>query len=352
MKYPACLVLITCVLLVVSGCRSSTLSCPVGQKLDGKSCVDATYCGDFRCEPGESGKCDMDCGVPCKNGDKVVCTSVAQVYCDQNCNDQEKLFSPFLNMQEDVISCLSSYFQFTPPRVTYHVVPEVAGAACVQNACCCQEGGLTGTSDVRFPGLPGEMVKGFSSVSEVQNLLPDEHETTHFFLFHMLGEHPLWFSEAVAIQTNERVECDVHAYGSYMQHVTGVVRNSDIEKYINRGDAFLRETPVDISSNGGVSLADGRSLTVLYYRDLRDGKVQLSSTSDHVKGALFMMGLAEDFNCGSFCVRDIVVSLFNSHKLGCLEKKCEDTTTGDILLATNKVVGRDTSSLFELIGVQ
>ncbi len=341
------------VVFLFTSCSSSdtTLSCPAGEQLVGKSCVSLSSCGDFVCDSTElgQGSCALDCGEICKavpsdvNSREGACSGNVQVYCDGVCEQSRDVLDRFDSMQESVVNCLGSYFSYLPPRVTYRVVHD--GMGCNSESCCCREGGLTSVRDVRMPGVPGLTVRAQSTVMTRDHVMPDEHETTHYFLFHMLGEHSLWFSEAVAISTNERVQCDVSAYSRQGG------KNSEVISYMSRGDAYLKETPVDVASGVGIGvrLAGGRVVNVELYYDIRDGRYSLQTRDEHVVGALFIMGLQEDYDCGANCVRDIVEDLYTTHKQGCMSQACVAVNTDAVYASTNRIVGVNTEELFTML---
>ncbi len=345
-----CVVFLSFVFLQSCSSNETKLSCPAGQELVGKSCVSSSYCGDFVCDASDASSCALDCGEACKAGGDAssrsgVCSGNVQVYCDGTCEQSREVLDKFDAMQESVVNCLGSYFSYMPPRVTYRIVRD--GMMCNQDSCCCREGGLTSVRDVRMPGIPGLTVRGQGTVSTVDYVMTDEHETTHYFLFHMLGEHPLWFSEAVAISTNERVQCDVTGYNRQGG------RNSEVVAYMTKGDAYLKESAADVreGAESGVRVADGRVVNGALYRDVRDGKYVLKSRDEHLLGALYIMGLQEDYNCGSDCVRDIVEDLYTLHKEGCLKQACVAVDNSVIFQATNQIVGENTQPLFQMLGL-
>ena len=340
------LAFVSLLFLLVSCSSSTTLSCPQGQKLVGKSCVPTTICGDNLCESAESYQiCAKDCERQCESR---YCNNQVQIVCTQNnCERQEQLFSNLLTLQSRVASCLTQYFTYTPPRITYEIEVE-SGSTCTQeDGCCCSEGGLTSVHGVQtsFNGLT---IKGQSSPTTAQDLLADEHETTHFFLNHMLGPHPSWFSEAIAIQTNERAGCDSKVLTN---------ANPQVYEYSLRGDAFLLETPADKKSYG-VKLDDGSYLNTTYYYKLKKGTSRLSNNDQydpHIIGTLWIIGLKEEYGCTDKCIKDILKELRTyAQNQFTIHKNCEGqiVTNKAIYDATKKVLGKDPYALFQLLDIK
>src|SRR3989338_7707333 len=241
------LIVILVLVLILSACSNqTTISCQPGYQLEGKSCVPSTTCGNNLCETGEDSTfCPYDCEKECVDNS---CNGQAQAYCEPACPNQEELLTSYAAMQEKVVTCLEGYFQIKVPRVNYKIVHQVEAACQDPRGCCCSEGGMTSVGEVRHINFNGYTTYQEYQPTSVEQMLPDEHETTHFILYHIVHNHPAWFSEGIAIQTNERVQCDVKIYQG---------KNSQVQSYLSRGDAHLRETSTDKESRGGVMLGDG-----------------------------------------------------------------------------------------------
>lgn len=360
----------------------------VSGKCVAQTIVNKSFCGNFICEAGESfngkavdvGKaktaemCYLDCPAPaadkysnayakmeCACGEfdilktRHACVASEKTNCT-DCGVQEKLFDTALSIQTEVIKCLSKYFEYTPPRLSYKVHNHLEGLEkCnLPEGCTGIEGGVGGADYVLFNNLNGFREYGQITATKPSHLTADVHETTHYFLYQMLHSIPSWFHEAVAIQTNERLNCTA--------------------TQIDTGDAYLVEKG---NLGGGIMMGNKRYLDYSFYRDLRDGKVSLTTvqaTEPHILGSLYIMGLKEDYKCGLGCVKDIVIKLREKELDNCTgsdSSKCgvkplsgadwmsfwmggvsESGANALIKDATNNVLGKDTSKLFNLLEIK
>lgn len=379
------------------GMIKSTYSCgicyPDEKCLNGKCqkipLENKNVCGNYQCESDESfsGKafdflsqtkeCYFDCNPPClsETTEQNLCNQYAEVHCACDeysvlsqrhgciknapaCNDcgvQEPLFSEVLKIQTEIIQCLSDYFEYQPNRLVYKVFNNPTLEKCTQpEGCIGIEGGIGGADYVIFHNL-----NGFRSLGEVvptkpEFLTADVHETTHYFLYQMLHGLPSWFHEAVAIQTNERLNCSA--------------------RQAPWGEAYLQERE---NQKGGIYMDDGTTLNIDFYQRLRDGKTQLSQTeleSSHILGTLFAIGLKEDYQCSFECFKDVIIKLREQEQKFCRlgnGKNCavvnyensinvfglgvgesddwEEITTGIIKDVFDDVTGKNTQPLFNLL---
>jgi hypothetical protein len=337
------------------------------------------YCGNFICEHGESAdgyamsfekgitnqNCFLDCSSPCKSqycNDKVEVQCGCSEYsvlatrhgCIQNalpcsdCSNQEGLFPEVLSMQTEVYTCLVDYFKFKPPKLIYKVFNNPNLDSCKNSEGCGGiEGGSGGADYVMFHNLNGFREFGAVVPTKPEHLTADVHETAHYFIYHMLHGMPSWFHEVVAIQTNERLVCS--------------------GKQTPWGDNYLPEN----EGQGGINMDDGTTLNEDYYVRLKSGETALSPEEQdepHVLGTLFIIGLKKDYNCGFYCIRDIVLKLHEYELKGCAIGKCgvasyvenkysmmwlggegKDEANERIEEATSEVVGADTGQLFQLL---
>ncbi|MBU2638038.1 MAG: hypothetical protein KJ955_03630 [Nanoarchaeota archaeon] len=219
----------------------------------------------------------------------------------EGCGGLSDLFDDLLEMQTEVVQCLSDYFDYNPKRVPYLIYPNVTDELICSNLEGCRgyEGGTHYHGiGVLFKGLSGDFDYGMKYPSRPEQLYADKHETTHYFVYSMLHTVPSWFNEAVAIQTNERLACH--------------------PQELPWGDTYLVEREGDA---GGINMDDGTYLNYNFYRRLRDGETSLSDdefNKPHIIGTLFIMGLKEDYDCDKFCVRDIVTALREYEHENCL----------------------------------
>jgi len=357
----------------------------VAGKCTAVTLTNTNFCGNFKCETGESfnGKavdfsktkavdmCYTDCAAPtsstlsndyakieCACGEYDVlkgrhaCVAAAKNKCT-SCGAQEALFETVLFIQTEVIKCLSNYFEYSPPRLVYKVHYDPGLEKCDQaGGCSGQEGGVGGADYVLFNNLNGLRDLGQVTPTKASQITADVHETTHYFLYQMLHGAPAWFHEAIAFQTNERLNCSSAQTAS--------------------GDAYLVEKG---TGGGGINMGNKRYLDYSFYRDLRDGKVSLTAAQKadyYVQGSLYIMGLKEDYKCGVDCVKDIVIKLHEKELDNCIgadSSKCSISYTGSNWLTywlggngesganaaikevTNAVVGKDTSKLFTLMNL-
>ncbi|MBU1177648.1 chitobiase/beta-hexosaminidase C-terminal domain-containing protein [Patescibacteria group bacterium] len=276
---------------------------------------------------------------------KEVENSQAKTYCACNdpgyskeCSDcsstQKNLFENHNDLQTTVVNELEDYFQYSAPQVPFGIgnLPE----QCENENGCAHQGGVAQTWGVYFCwGFDGFVEYGEQETDKAVDLRRDIHETTHFFLFNMLKDIPSWFHEAVAIQNAERLVNHAQDWPD--------------------GDPYLLEGPGD-SEDDGVNMSDGTLLNAGYYRRMKTGETSLSDTEQadgHITGTLYIIGLREDYNCERDCVRDIVRELKDYRNAGCenFADYCTSLGTADIKLAADKVVGRDTTMLFSVVGL-
>ncbi|MFH0701084.1 MAG: hypothetical protein V2A62_01465 [Candidatus Woesearchaeota archaeon] len=287
-------------------------------------------CGNQICEEGESQDyCPYDCAIDCKSN---FCNDKVLVYCDQpNCTEQE-LFPAFLEMQTKVYGCLSAYFKFTPHRIPYLIYPSKSPPCSQKKGCEGSEGGQATSYGIRMYGLSGFHPYEKNHPTKQEHLTADKHETTHYFIFQMLGPSvPLWFHEAIAIQTNERLFCH--------------------DREDLNGDAYLneREEAKDPDYKYGVGMDDKTSLNSNFYQRLKKGQTTLSESeksTSHILGTLFIIGLKEDYHCEKECVTKILYQLYQRRDINA------QMPAEEIKVATNTIVGQDTQPIFDLLGIQ
>lgn len=340
------------------------------------------FCGNYSCEAGESyngladevfQQCSLDCSAPAGGSysneyAKVECgCSEYNVLskrhgcikdakkCD-SCGPQQALFSEVQKIQTDVVKCLADYFQFKPDRLVYKVFynPDLEECA-LKDGCSGAEGGVGGPDYVLFHNLNGFRAYGQVVPTKAEYITADIHETTHYFVYQMLHAAPSWFQEAIAIQTNERLNCT--------------------NRQTANGDAYLVEKG---NTSGGINMSTGGNLNYDFYKKLKQGKVSLSSSEkqDHyILASLFLMGLKQDYNCAADCIKDVVIKLREYEQNACMSgagANCsiEKTGNGWLLMGLNgstgeditkanalikqkfeEVIGKDTSALFKLVGL-
>ncbi|MFA6461631.1 MAG: hypothetical protein WCV90_05135 [Candidatus Woesearchaeota archaeon] len=305
-----------------------------------------TLCGDGICQSSENNSnCPYDCQEECKSD---YCNEKIWVYCGysnpqlskqvnplenveehSNCSKQEKLFSEFFNLQSKVYNCLASYFNFKPMRINYVIYYPKESICQQKDGCEGAEGGRTTPTLISMSTLPGKHPFGENQPINPSDLIADKHETTHYFLFKMLGNQiPDWFNEAIAIQTNERVHCEISEYW--------------------QGDAYLIENEGE-SYQYGIKMNDKTYLNYDFYTRLKDKQTNLSSTekkSPHIIGALFIMGLNQDYNCSKECITKVVLKLHENRK------GIENITSLKIKQAIEEVTKRKVQPLFDLLEIK
>ncbi|PIN73382.1 hypothetical protein COV20_04080 [Candidatus Woesearchaeota archaeon CG10_big_fil_rev_8_21_14_0_10_45_16] len=277
------------------------------------------------------------------------CNDDVEIIC-QSSNCDAELSQQYLQLQTKVVKCLDNYFQFSAPRVSYKISSKEKTACEQEGGCCCTTGGMTDWSGVSQSYLYGNTPFGATGVQSPKDIIAEEHETTHFFLFQMLKGHPAWFSEAIAIQTNERAGCDVSAMDL----------EGNAKEFAKKGDAYLRETNLDLQSSGGVKMSDGSILDNDYYLRLKNGESSLETRDSHTIGALWVIGLKEDYGCEQQCILRIVKELQKYTESQCRPGTyCGDNplqypeiVTDEVIKEkTDLITGRDTRELFELLGI-
>lgn len=257
-------------------------------------------CGSGSCKGG-IGQCDDNVDVYCicqEEESRIIRANSPCINECDNCGKQEQLFDDFAAMQSQVYSCLVDYFQFKPfSKAKYFVVHDDLKEACNDpDGCLGAETGkfpLTlGGEGVLFDNLPGDQEFGENQPTKNKHLMADKHETVHYFLHQMLHSPPAWLDEAIAIQTNERLVC-------HPQESQG-------------GDAYLQERQGDTF---GIVMSDNTYLNDDFYQRLKNKQTSLSSfektgkTGDYIIGTLWIMGLKLDYGCEKECVRDIILKL-------------------------------------------
>ena len=342
--------------------------------------TNVNYCGNFVCEAGEKydgkvmktvdmGKqCYYDCSSPANSeytndsvevdcgcseyeamADRHGCINDAKPCTD--CGIQESLFPEVLKIQTEIYNCLVDYFKFKPQKLIYKVFNNPNLEKCKeQGGCTGIEGGVGGADYVMFHNLDGFRAYDEVVPTKPEHLQADVHETTHFFIYQMLHGIPSWFHEVVAIQTNERLYCN--------------------DKQAEWGDSYLPEK----EGTGGINMADGTSLNLDFYKRLKNGKTSLSEEEkkDHYFTAvLFLLGLKEDYGCGFYCIRDIVLKLHeyelkkcSTDANACANQKfpgdiymamwiggSEEKANELIMTATSEVTGKDVTPLFNFLEI-
>ena len=374
--------------------KSMEANCPIGKVCNQGECVaesQAFICGNGICENNreiESG-CSYDCQLPCKGAN---CNEKIDVYCAcqkpefalinnaascSSCDQQENLFDEFVTMQSQVYDCLADYFQYPSSRIPNLVVYDSSQPSCNnQNGCYGYEGGWASPVGVVWKTLQGSRSYGENQPTQAEQLMADKHETTHHILNQMVHGPPGWFTEAIAIQTNERLICHPQENP--------------------KGDSYLKER----DESGGKVMSDGTLLNESFYLRLKNGETVLSPAEQqfaHVLGTLWVLGLKLDYDCTEECVREIVLELQEYMYAQCqisqdacrLERKvillenAGNQVTGNAVVTnvaksmqikttktyfyiwtginidnaivkrkTDQIVGQDTAELFELLGIQ
>lgn len=283
----------------------------------------------------------------------------------ENCGGREDLFTSYLEIQTRVYDCLSNYFDYQPNRVNYMVYP--GSTEPVNNSDeegrCCKEGGTASPEHILHKDLNGLIPFGFNHPNSPDELLPDVHETTHFFIYQMLHSIPGWFNEGLAIQTNERSGCLLEALPDNA--------NPQVSQYALRGDSYLLEGPND-NDNLAVSgcINDNRcySITEDYYEQLKRGEAPVNAneiTGDHPIGAFFMIGLKRDYDCTEDCISEIVKKLHEYEMAQCQQSvECSvhplfpEYSGSEVINNTiikekaEEVIGEDISPLFDLLDLE
>lgn len=340
-------------------------------------------CGNNKCEAGENqGVCPFDCAIPCES---KFCNEKVVVFCgcdgrdhllnactfnepcsEEKCTAQVGLFDEVLEAQTKVYDCLAEYFDYKPLRVPFIIYAEKDSVCNVPGGCPRPKTNSSAYPNyIINPALQGYVAHGEIYPTEASQLIIDEHEMTHYFLFQMLHSIPLWFHEGVAIQTDARVDCDVKAHP--------VKQGIGYEKTVENGK-------FDIDTPRGTGFWSGEDKSILFdegfYEDLKAGKITISpettpimynsfgAKENHHFGSLFMMGLKLDYNCTADCVSKIVKKLRKFEAARCPGQDCgiafvlgtregEEAITNAIIKAiTNEVVGQDTTPLFKLLGFE
>ncbi len=305
--------------------KSRLAQCPEGKVCNQGACVnpkDTFICGDGICQGKkeiDSG-CAYDCGWPCVG---KYCNQEINVYCAcqessfallkeitpckakvncNNCSQQEPLLDDFYDMQTQVYECLADYFQFQPLRIPYLIAYNPAEEKCTEPTGC--SGYATGHSDpvgLSFIPLSGDRSYGENQPTLTKQLVAEKHETTHYFLNHLLHAVPDWFKEAISIQTEERIKCH--------------------PKEDPKGDAFLLETEEDLlHPELGIILANGMNLNEEFYQKWKKGEASLSETEKkdyYFQATLWLMGLKLDYSCTEDCIQEILQELRQQVIEGC-----------------------------------
>ena len=300
-------------------------------------------------QPKQTIKIDLQTEDQCKS---ALCDEEIEVLCTgDSCNP--RLLKYYFQLQTRVVQCLENYFQFSAPRVTYNI-HSVEKPLCEQDGgCCCTTGGSTDWSGISQSNLFGNTQFRARTVENPEDIIAEEHETTHFFLYHMLKGHPAWFSEAISIEINERINCDISVMDL----------EGNAKQFVQQGDAYLRETEMDKRISSGILMNDGSKLNEDFYKKLKQGDVSLNENErkePHIRGALWIIGLKEDYGCEEQCVLRIVKELQTYTESQCKRgTDCGDNplqfpdiiTNEMVKEKTDLVIGVDTRELFEMLGI-
>lgn len=296
------------------------IACPVNTVCNQGECValDKAYiCGNGICEnqrEQDSG-CFFDCGYPpkgkiynetnevscgCKDSDYLSIASNSpwkKVSCESCSRKNVSLFPDYLAMQTKVHQCLSDYFDYKPPRIANWILDNPLKEICNQkNGCEAFTGHIFDAGiGISWQGYPGYVHYGEKEVIASKDIIVDEHEMTHIFLYNMLHGLPSWLDEGVAIQVKERLHCH--------------------PQEDQKGDAYLQEVESEFGISGGINMSDGTVLNEDYYIRLRSGKTNLADSekgtggSGHKIGTLWVMGLKLDYGCEEKCIAKIIKKL-------------------------------------------
>ena len=340
------------------------------------------FCGNYTCDAAESydgkaeenfSQCSLDCSAPA-SGDYANEYVKVECACDEynvlskrhgcikaaekcgNCGPQETLFNEVQKIQTEVVKCLADYFQYKPNRLVYKVFYNSKLDKCaLKEGCSGIEGGVGGPDYVLFHNLNGFRASGEVVPTKTDYLTADVHETTHYFIYQMLHAAPSWFQEAVAIQTNERLNCN--------------------SKQNSNGDGYLQEKG---NTSAGINLSAGNYLNYDFYKKFKVGQVGLTAAEkkdNYITATLFIMGLKQDYNCSSDCIKDAVIKLREYEQNACMSgtgagcsivnsganwllmglagSTGEDSTKANTLIKQKfeEVIGKDISALFKLVGL-
>ncbi|HLD73144.1 MAG TPA: hypothetical protein VJA23_06195 [Candidatus Nanoarchaeia archaeon] len=291
--------------------------CSEGTVCNQDACINPKntfICGDGICQGQReiNSGCAYDCGWPCVG---KYCNQEINVYCAcqessfallkeitpckakvtcNNCSQQEPLLDDFYDLQTQIYECLADYFQFQPLRIPYLIVYNPAEEKCTDPSGC--SGYATGHSDpigLSFIPLPGNRSYDQNQPTLPSQLVPEKHETTHYFLNHMLHSVPDWFKEAISIQTEERIKCHPQENP--------------------KGDAYLLETEVDLlHPELGINLANGMTLNEEFYQKWKNGGADLPETDKnnyYIQATLWLIGLKLDYSCTEDCIQKILQEL-------------------------------------------
>ena len=190
------------------------------------------------------------------------------IYCN-DCTESDRpvVYASFA-LQNKAYECLAQYFQYrlgfnyddADPNLVYefsHMPNPVEERYARVSG---KVHGLTITSK----GFFGTVWQGSDHVNRVEDVRLDLHETTHAFI-HSVLKPPQWFDEGIAIMLAQRLSCDPK-------------------------QAFESRF----------------SQAQFEWRSLKNGLPINNPLSDpHVKGAIFIAALNDDYACSLYCIRDI-----------------------------------------------
>ena len=188
--------------------------------------------------------------------DNEFCNENISIIC-KNCTVQ---YVPrFYEYQSEIYNCLVEYLSFKPEKIIYTLN--------TYNSCYgdCSINAYSGRGIITMNQFP------IFENKESTNIKADVHETTHAFLYFMLGEIPSWFDEGVAIYVSSNLNCILQQ---------------------------LEETRLsDPSLNE-------------FYIKFKNGESKLNEfLTPHEKGAIFFFILEKEYKCDETCVLQLITNL-------------------------------------------
>jgi len=272
-----------------------------------------SICGNNICERNEETYC-LDCNLSCKS---EFCNSKINIIC-KDYNFEKELLQKLFDNQEEIYSCLSNYYNYSPQRLVYHTITNISltKEPCNNNEGCYVKGGNFGEKEgIIQEQIPGWVNFGQFEVKKKENVGFEIHELAHAFTYYGLGRVPSWFNEGISIYSESKLVCH--------------------EKQFKKDD--IKET-YDLYTNPDITIP------LEEYEKTKE--------SNHVIGARYFGYLEEEYGCNKECVSEILYQLYAYRQNYTKNDLRIDVINNKIIKQkSEEVIGKDLTGLFNLLKI-